>query len=58
MAKKIKDKSSLLNSTENEVITAVIVLYLLIVAVMVVVHYIQPSDQKTESSSTSVSHRQ
>lgn len=41
---------------ENEVILAVIVLYLLLAIVMTVVHYIQPSEQETVTSSTSPSH--
>ncbi|WP_445115831.1 hypothetical protein [Acinetobacter sp. WZC-1] len=56
MKKKSRSKRSPFQSMENEVIIAVIILYLVIVAVMVVVHYGQPSDQKTETSSTSVSH--
>lgn len=45
-------------SPENEVILAVIVLYLLLALVMTVVHYIQPSEQATTTSSMSASHRE
>ena len=44
------------NSLENEVIVAVIALYLLLAIVMSVVHYTQPSEQETATSSTSPSH--
>ena len=43
---------------ENEVILAVIVLYLLLAIVMTVVHYIQPSEQETVTSSMSPSHNE
>ena len=43
-------------SLENEVVLAVIVLYLLLAIVMTVVHYIQPSEQETVTSSMSPSH--
>jgi hypothetical protein len=43
-------------SLENEVVLAVIVLYLLLAIVMTVVHYIQPSGQETMTSSMSPSH--
>lgn len=45
-------------SPENEVILAVIMLYLLLALVMTVVHYIQPSEQVTTTSSMSPSHRE
>lgn len=45
-------------SLENEVILAVIVLYLLLAIVMTVVHYIQPSEQETVTSSMSPSHNE
>jgi hypothetical protein len=45
-------------SPENEVILAVIVLYLLLAIVMTVVHYIQPPEQKTVTSSMSPSHNE
>jgi hypothetical protein len=43
-------------SLENEIIMAVMILYLLIAFVMVCVHYIQPSGRETETSSTSPAH--
>lgn len=43
-------------SSENEVIFAVIGLYLLIASVMITVHYMQPPGQETVTSSTSPSH--
>jgi preprotein translocase subunit SecG len=43
-------------SLENEVIFAVVVLYLLLAFVMIGVHYMQPSKQETATSSTSPSH--
>lgn len=52
MEKKPPNRTSL----ENEVIIAVIVLYLLLAMVMTVVHYMQPADQETTTSSTSPSH--
>ena len=45
-------------SLENEVILAVIALYLLLSIVMTVVHYIQPSEQTAATSSMSPSHRE
>jgi hypothetical protein len=45
-------------SLENEVILAVIALYLLLALVMTVVHYIQPSEQTAATSSMSPSHRE
>jgi hypothetical protein len=45
-------------SLENEVILAVIALYLLLALVMTVVHYIQPSEQIATTSSMSPSHRE
>ena len=43
-------------SMENEIISAVIVLYLLIAATMFAVHALQPDGQATQTSSTSPSH--
>lgn len=43
-------------SLEREIITAVVVLYLLITGVMVFVHYMQPAGQETTTSSASPSH--
>ncbi|MBA3756858.1 MAG: hypothetical protein H0X02_11780 [Nitrosomonas sp.] len=43
-------------SLENEIITAVVILYLLLAVIMIVVHYLQPSGQETATSSTSLSH--
>lgn len=45
-------------SLENEVILAVIALYLLLALIMTVVHYIQPSEQTEATSSMSPSHRE
>ena len=53
---KVKKKLLKHLTLENEVISAVVVLYCVIFIVMVVVHYIQPSEQKPQSSSTSPSH--
>ena len=36
---------------ENEIIAAVVVLYLFLSAVIVLVHYLQPEDQVTKTSS-------
>jgi hypothetical protein len=36
---------------ENEIIAAVVVLYLFLSAVIVLVHYLQPEDQETKTSS-------
>jgi hypothetical protein len=36
---------------ENEIIAAVVVLYLFLSAVIVLVHYLQPEDQETQTSS-------
>ena len=36
---------------ENEIIAAVVVLYLLLSAVIVLVHYLQPEGQETKTSS-------
>jgi len=55
--KKKHKKPAFLNSMENEIILAVSALYAIIVAIMVIVHYVQPSEQETLSSSTSVSHK-
>ncbi len=43
-------------SLENEVIAAVILLYLLLATVMTTVHYMQPDGQETMTSSPSPSH--
>lgn len=43
-------------SLENEVIVAVVVLYLVIATVMLLVHHLQPVGQETITSSTSPSH--
>ena len=43
-------------SLENEIITAVVVLYLFLAVIMIMVHYLQPSGQETTTSSTSISH--
>ncbi|MDQ3186574.1 MAG: hypothetical protein M3Q16_09015 [Pseudomonadota bacterium] len=51
-----KNHSPHTRSLENEVILAVVVLYLLLAVVMTVVHYIQPAEQETVTSSTSPSH--
>ena len=52
MKKKPPNRTSL----ENEVIVAVIVVYLRLAIVMTAVHYMQPADQETTTSSTSPSH--
>ena len=52
----IKNKIQRRRSLENEVIIAVMILYLLIAFVMVIVHYMQPSGQETATSSTSPAH--
>lgn len=43
-------------SLENEVLVSVGALYLLIAAVMALVHFLQPAGQETVTSSTSLSH--
>ncbi|MGH8683713.1 MAG: hypothetical protein ACREUM_00020 [Nitrosospira sp.] len=53
-----KNHSQPSRSLENEVILAVVVLYLLLAIVMTVVHYIQPAEQETITSSTSPSHNE
>lgn len=45
-------------SLENEVISAVIVLYLFIVAIIYLTHVLQPPEQETLSSSASPTHQQ
>jgi hypothetical protein len=57
MFKKNRPQSSN-RGLENEVILAVIVLYLLLAIVMTVVHYIQPPGQETVTSSMSPSHNE
>lgn len=54
--KKNRKLPKFLKSMENEIIVAVSALYLIIVSIILVVHFMQPSDQETQSSSTSVSH--
>ena len=44
------------STLEREVILAVIVLYALICATMLSIHYLQPAGQETKTSSTSPSH--
>jgi hypothetical protein len=51
-----KRKSQRHPSLENEVTISVVVLYLMIAFVMIVVHFMQPADQQTMTSSTSPSH--
>lgn len=41
---------------ENEVILAVVMLYVLLSAAMLVIHYVHPAGTPTQSSSTSPSH--
>ena len=41
---------------ENEVILAVVVLYVLLSGALLVIHHVQPEDAETETSSTSPSH--
>lgn len=41
---------------ENEVIFAVVILYVLLSAVMLVIHHLQPAGAGTQTSSTSPSH--
>ena len=41
---------------ENEVILAVVILYVLLSAVLLAVHHIQPTETETRTSSTSPSH--
>ena len=43
-------------SLENEIIIAVVILYVLISSVMVIVHYSQPTEVIRKTSSTSPSH--
>jgi ABC-type uncharacterized transport system permease subunit len=38
---------------ENEIITAVVILYVLLSVAIVLVHYLQPKDQETKTSSPS-----
>lgn len=52
MAKNVRSGSSL----EREVITSVIALYVLICLGLLLVHYLQPAGQATDTSSTSPSH--
>ena len=46
------DKSRL----ENEVILAVVVLYVLLSAALLAIHHLQPGDAPTQTSSTSPAH--
>jgi hypothetical protein len=55
MTKRMKRNSS---NLEREVIVAVVVLYALICATMLSIHYLQPAGQETKTSSTSPSHEQ
>jgi hypothetical protein len=55
MTKPMKRNSS---NLEREVIVAVIILYALICATMLSIHYLQPAGQETKTSSTSPSHEQ
>lgn len=43
---------------ENEVIFAVVILYVLLSAVMLVIHHLQPAGVETQTSSTSPSHEE
>lgn len=52
----VRKKAPHRHSLENEVIIAVVVLYLVIAIVMVVVHYIQPPGQEAATSSMSPTH--
>jgi hypothetical protein len=55
MTKPTKRNSS---NLEREVIVAVVILYALICATMLSIHYLQPAGQETKTSSTSPSHQQ
>ena len=55
MTKPMKRNSS---NLEREVIVAVVILYALICATMLSIHYMQPAGQETKTSSTSPSHEQ
>lgn len=44
------------SSLEREVIAAVVILYVVLCAVMLAIHYLQPRDTETITSSTSPSH--
>jgi hypothetical protein len=52
----VEKKTQRRRSLENEIIMAVMILYMLIAFVMVLVHYIQPSGRETTTSSTSPAH--
>lgn len=52
--KKNRKKPAFLNSMENEVILAVSALYIMIVAIIITAHYIQPSEQKMLPASSLV----
>lgn len=41
---------------ENEVILAVVILYVLLSAALLIIHHVQPEDAETQTSSTSPSH--
>jgi hypothetical protein len=41
---------------ENEIIVAVVILYVIISLALVAVHYLQPEGQETKTSSSSPSH--
>jgi hypothetical protein len=44
------------SSLEREIITAVVILYVMICAIMLAIHYLQPEGQETKTSSPSPSH--
>lgn len=44
------------SNLEQEVIVAVVILYLLIMGAMLAIHHLQPAGQETKTSSTSPSH--
>lgn len=50
--------SKVKSNLEREVILAVVFLYLMICALMLAIHYLQPTAQETRTSSTSPSHEQ
>lgn len=52
----MKDKKRNHSSLEREVITAVTILYLLIMGALLAIHYMQPAGQETVTSSPSPTH--
>jgi hypothetical protein len=52
----MKDKKRNHSSLEREVITAVTILYLLIMGALLAIHYMQPAGQETTTSSPSPTH--